>query len=89
MFENLEQTVPLSYCLFPEEYYLQSDGPVHEQWRNATSMWALGERDELEVGIRRVQADNENGFISGVISEHESYRAEVGHTVFIYGQKSS
>ena len=45
----------MNYVLFrPMEVYLDPRGPLNPEWRKSTSMWAVGEQDELAVGLRRI-----------------------------------
>ena len=82
-----KRTVPLDYALFrPMSAYLDTRGPLDPAWRKSTSMWAVGEEDELAVGLRRIETDNANGLVDGVIERCEVVRKEIGHTCFFYAQ---
>ena len=71
----------MDYVLFqPMSAYLDTHGPLDPNWRKSTSMWAVGEEDELEVALRRIKDDNANGRISEVIEDCEKIRAGIGHT---------
>jgi hypothetical protein len=44
----------------------------------------VGEPDELEVALRRVEDDNANGLVHEVIASAEEVRKQIGHTCFYY-----
>jgi|TARA_B110000208_G_scaffold42295_1_gene56042 hypothetical protein len=77
----------MDYALFrPMSAYLDPRGPLDNAWRKSTSMWAVGETDELEVALRRIADDCESGAIHDVIAKCEARRREIGHTCFFYAQ---
>ena len=47
-------------------------------------MWAVGEQDELAVGLRRIKDDNVSGYVQQVVDEAEEVRRMIGHTCFFY-----
>ena len=84
---NVRRTTPIDYVLFqPMEAYMDTRGPLIEAWRKSTSMWAVGEEDELAVALRRVNDDNKNGMVHEVIAKCEDIRRTIGHTSFFYAQ---
>ena len=48
-------------------------------------MWAVGDEDELEEGLKKLESDISSGAIKGVLGDHEARRMEIGHTTFFYG----
>ena len=85
-FSEVSRTTPMDYVLFRPDAYLDPRGPLDHEWRKSTSMWAVGESDELAVALRRIADDNESGAIHGVLAECEVRRKEIGHTCFYYGR---
>jgi len=84
---DVRRTTPLDYTLFrPMEAYLDTRGPLDPAWRKSTSMWAVGEDDELTVALRRIEDDNSNGLVHKVIQDCEEIRTQIGHTCFFYAQ---
>lgn len=86
-FSGISRTTPMDYVLFrPMDAYTNPRGPLSLSWRKSTSMWAVGEPDELAVALRRIAAENDTGEIAAVIANYELRRKEIGHTCFIYGK---
>jgi len=86
-FDDVQRSTPMDYALFrPLSTYLNPSGPLDAAWRKSTSMWAVGEADELEVALRRITDDCASGAIHDVIARCERRRAEIGHTCFLYAQ---
>ena len=86
-FSGVTRTTPNDYVLFrPMEAYLDPRGPLDLEWRKSTSMWAVGEEDELAVALRRIADDNHNGSIHRVLAQCERLRKEIGHTCFYYAR---
>ena len=84
---DVQRTTPLDYVLFrPMETYLDPRGPLDPEWRKSTSMWAVGDQQELEVGMLQLAIDNGNGSVQAVLSECETLRKTIGHTSFFYGR---
>mmetsp|Transcript_20011 Transcript_20011/g.41064 ORF Transcript_20011/g.41064 Transcript_20011/m.41064 type:complete len:318 (+) Transcript_20011:129-1082(+) len=85
-FERAARTTPLDYVLFqPLECYLDPSGPLDPDWRRSTSMWSVGEGDELAVALHRIAADGENGIVHNEMEASEAVRRQIGHTCFFYG----
>ena len=74
-------------CVLPCDDYaadLDTRGPLASEWRKSTSMWAVGEQDELAVGLRRIKDDNVSGYVQQVVDDAEEVRRMIGHTCFFY-----
>jgi SAM-dependent methyltransferase len=84
---DVQRTTPLDYVLFrPMETYLDPAGPLDPEWRKSTSMWAVGDQEELDVGMWQLAVDNDTGAVHSVLAECETLRKTIGHTSFFYGR---
>ena len=64
--------------LFKKEKYFDLNGPFHEEYRNADSVWSLATKEELEAALSWWKEQLEGGLADGLMKQWEERRKAVG-----------
>lgn len=69
------------------ENYLDLTGPLHKQYRDGDSTWALATEEELDRAITKVQGMNQDGTMAEYVEKRDNLRKHIGQTTFIFAYK--
>jgi SAM-dependent methyltransferase len=67
--------------------YLDTRGPLKEEWRAGDSSWSLATAAELDAAQERVERMHEDGTIDQFLARREDLRQEIGQSTFLCGRK--
>ena len=67
--------------------YLDTRGPLKEQWRAGDSAWSLASATELAAAQERVERMHQDGTIDQFLARREALRRETGQSTFLCGRK--
>ena len=67
--------------------YLDSRGPMRQEWRDGDSSWAVVEEQELARAIDDLERMLEDNSIDTFFAEREGRRRELGQATFVIGRK--
>jgi SAM-dependent methyltransferase len=67
--------------------YLDTRGPLKEEWRAGDSTWSLATDAELDAARERVDRMHEDGTIDQFLAKREALRRKVGQSTFLCARK--
>ena len=67
--------------------YLDTRGPLKEEWRAGDSTWSLATADELAAAQDRVEKMHQDATIDDFLTGRESLRRKVGQSTFLCARK--
>ena len=67
--------------------YLDTRGPLYEEWRAGDSTWSLATADELAAAQDRVENMHQDATIDDFLTGRESLRRKVGQSTFLCARK--
>jgi hypothetical protein len=67
--------------------YLDTRGPLKEEWRAGDSLWSLATADELATAQDRVDKMHQDGTINEFLTGREALRRKVGQSTFLCARK--
>jgi ubiquinone/menaquinone biosynthesis C-methylase UbiE len=67
--------------------YLDTRGPLKEEWRAGDSTWSLVTADELAAAQDRVEKMHQDATMDDFLTERETLRRQVGQSTFLCARK--
>lgn len=72
---------------FPEEMYLDTSGPLREEWRRADSGWAVLSKKDTDAALQKLRNLEATGALAALLEEKERLRQGVGLSTTVIARK--